>query len=154
MLIMGEKPFRVGHVIRVSGSEGTVEEVGFRSTRIRTPDNSLISIPNNAVVNATVENLSLRAMRHQRFVVQITYDSPRAKVEEFAARIKDVITDHPVTNENDVQDRFNDFAESSLNILVEFHLNVTDGTAELREREEILLQIMDTANRDWYRICC
>ena len=47
MLIMIEKPFRVGHYIRVSGSEGTVEDVGFRSTRIRTPDNSLISIPNN-----------------------------------------------------------------------------------------------------------
>ena len=66
MLIMIEKPFRVGHVVRVSGSEGTVEDVGFRSTWIRTPDNSLISIPNNAVVNATVENLSLRNMRRQR----------------------------------------------------------------------------------------
>jgi MscS family membrane protein len=63
MLIMIEKPFRVGHYVRVSGGEGTVEDVGFRSTRIRTPDNSLISIPNNSVVYATVENLSLRMMR-------------------------------------------------------------------------------------------
>lgn len=63
MLIMIEKPFRVGHYVKVSGGEGTVEDVGFRSTRIRTPDNSLISIPNNSVVNATVENLSLRMMR-------------------------------------------------------------------------------------------
>ena len=60
MLIMIEKPFRVGHYVRVSGTEGTVEDVGFRSTRIRTLDNSLISIPNNAVINATIENLSLR----------------------------------------------------------------------------------------------
>ena len=56
MLIMLEKPFRVGHIIRVSGSEGTVEAVGFRSTRIRTPDNLLISIPNNTVVNTMIEN--------------------------------------------------------------------------------------------------
>ena len=69
MLIMFEKPFRVGHFIRVSGSEGTVEDVGFRSTRIRTADNSLISIPNNSVVNATVENLSLRSMRRQRLFI-------------------------------------------------------------------------------------
>jgi MscS family membrane protein len=75
MLIMVEKPFRIGHVIRVSGSEGTVEDVGFRSTRIRTPDNSVISIANNTVVNATVENLSLRALHRQRFVVQIAYDT-------------------------------------------------------------------------------
>jgi len=70
MLIMIEKPFRVGHVVRVSGSEGTVEDVGFRSTRIRTADNSLISIPNNSVVNANVENLSLRKMRRQRLLIQ------------------------------------------------------------------------------------
>ena len=70
MLIMFEKPFRVGDMIRVSGSEGTVEDVGFRSTRIRTPDNSLISIPNNAVVNATIENLAARIMRRQRFFIQ------------------------------------------------------------------------------------
>jgi MscS family membrane protein len=145
ILIMFEKPFRVGQVIRVSGSEGTVEDVGFRSTRIRTLDNSLISIPNNTVVNATVENLSLRVMRRQRFFVQITYDTPREKVQELAARIKQLITDHPMTNKTNIQVRFNDFAESSLNILVYFYLNVADYTTELQEREAILLQIMDVA---------
>jgi MscS family membrane protein len=141
MLIMIEKPFRVGHFIRVSGSEGTVEEVGFRSTRIRTADNSLISIPNNAVVNATVENLSLRLRRRQRFFVQLTYDTPREKVEEVASRIKQLLTDHSATEETSIQVRFNDFAESSLNILVQFHL--ADAPSELKEREDILLKIMD-----------
>src|SRR5208282_6321776 len=83
MLIMFEKPFRVGHLIRVSGSEGTVEDVGFRSTRIRTADNSLISIPNNSVVNATVENLSLRPMRRQRFFVGLTYAAAPEQLEQF-----------------------------------------------------------------------
>ena len=145
MLIMFEKPFRVGHLIRVSGSEGTVEDVGFRSTRIRTADNSLISIPNNTVVNATVENLSLRPERRQRFFVQITYDTPREKVEALANRIKQLLTDHPSTNKTNFQVRFNNFSESSLDILVMFHLNVEDYTAELKEREELLLQIMDLA---------
>ena len=49
----------------------------FAAAGIRTPDNSLISIPNNAVVNATVENLSLRMMRRQRFLIQVTCDTPR-----------------------------------------------------------------------------
>jgi MscS family membrane protein len=118
MLIMIEKPFRVGHYIRVSGSEGTVEDVGFRSTRIRTPDNSRISIPNNAVVNATVENLSLRTMRRQRFLIQVTYDTPREKIEELIADIKQLINDHPLTSKTNFNVRFNDFGESSLNILV------------------------------------
>ena len=47
LLIAMEKPFRVGHVVRIGGSEGTVEDVGFRSTRIRTPDNSLVTIPSS-----------------------------------------------------------------------------------------------------------
>jgi len=145
MLIMFEKPFRVGHLIRVAGSEGTVEDVGFRSTRIRTADNSLISIPNNSVVNATVENLSLRPMRRQRFFVQITYDTPREKVEALADGIKQLIADNPLTNKTNFQVRFNNFSESSLDILVIFHLNVEDYTTELKEREEILLQIMDLA---------
>ena len=81
VLIMFEKPFRVGHRIRVTGNEGTVEDVGFRSTWIRTPDNSLISIPNNSVVNATVENLTLRKMLRQRLVLQVTYDTPRERLE-------------------------------------------------------------------------
>ena len=145
MLIMIEKPFRVGHYVRVSGTEGTVEDVGFRSTRIRTSDNSLISIPNNAVVNATVENLSLRAMRRQRFFIQVTYDTPRAKLEALVAEIKQLIADHPLTNKTNFHVRFNDFGESSLNILVYFYLVVTDHAAELEAREEILLRIMDLA---------
>src|SRR5437667_1493251 len=97
MLIMIEKPFRVGHYVRVSGTEGTIEDVGFRSTRIRTLDNSLISIPNNAVVNATIENLSLRAMRRQRFFIQVIYDTPRVKLEALVAEIKQLIAEHPLT---------------------------------------------------------
>ena len=145
LLIMLEKPFRVGHYIRLSGTEGTVEDVGFRSTRIRTLDNSLISIPNNAVVNTTVENLSLRTMRRQRFFVQLTYDTPRERLEEMVAGIGQLIADHPLTNKSDFRVSFNNFGESSLDILVMFYFNVDDYGTELREREVILLQIIDLA---------
>jgi MscS family membrane protein len=147
MLIMIEKPFRVGHVVRVAGSEGTVEDVGFRSTRVRTSDNSLVSIPNNSVVNATVENLSLRMMRRQRFLIQVTYDTSREKLEELIASIKQAIADHPMTNKTNFNVRFNDFGESSLNILVYFYLETTNYSAELEAREEILLRIMDVAKQ-------
>ncbi len=147
MLIMIEKPFRVGHVVRVAGSEGTVEDVGFRSTRVRTSDNSLVSIPNNSVVNATVENLSLRMMRRQRFLIQVTYGNSREKLEELIASIKQAITDHPMTNKTNFDVRFNDFGESSLNILVYFYLETTNYSAELEAREEILLRIMDVAKQ-------
>src|SRR5205085_5170765 len=114
--------------------------------RIRTPDNSLISIPNNSVVNATVENLSLRMMRRQRFLIQVTYDTPREKLEELASGIKQLIADHPMTNKTNFNVRFNDFGESSLNILVYFYLEVADYATELEAREDILLRIMELAD--------
>ena len=145
VLIMFEKPFRVGHRIRLSSSEGVVEDVGYRSTRIRTADNSLISIPNDTIVNATVENLTMRTMFRQRLLVQVTYDTTRDGLEALANGIRQLITDHPMTNKDNFHVRFNDFGESSLNVLVIFYLMVPDYAAELREREDILLKIMDFA---------
>jgi len=145
MLIMFEKPFRIGHVIRIGTIEGTVEDVGFRSTRIRTPDNSLISIPSNAVVNSTVENLSLRPLRRQRFFVQVTYDTPREKLQALIAGIQRILDEHPLTKSTNYQVRLNNLSDSSLDILVLFHLEALDYTTELREREAILFKIMELA---------
>ena len=145
VLIMFEKPFRVGHRIRLSSSEGVVEDVGYRSTRIRTADNSLISIPNDTIVNATVENLTMRTMFRQRLLVQVTYDTTRDKLEALADGIRQLIADHPMTNKDNFHVRFNDFGDSSLNVLVIFYLIVPDYAAELREREDVLLKIMDLA---------
>jgi MscS family membrane protein len=146
VLIMFEKPFRVGHRIRLSGSEGTVEDVGFRSTRIRTGDNSLISIPNNTIVNATVENLTARTMLRQNLLVQITYATPPDKILEFRNGIERLLLDSPAVNAGNVVVRLNDLGESSLNIVVRFHL-VVDGSNELPEREAIILQIIELALR-------
>jgi MscS family membrane protein len=142
MLIALEKPFRVGHLVRISGSEGTVEDVGFRSTRIRTADNTLVSIPSSTVVNTTVENLTSRIKRRERFFLQVTCDTPREKLEAVIAGIRQLIVDHPSAEERTCEVHFNNFGESSLDILVIFHLQVTTYADELREREAILLGIM------------
>jgi MscS family membrane protein len=76
---------------------------------------------------------------------EITYDTPREKVEALAEGIKQLIADHPLTNKTNSQVRFNNFSDSSLDILVMFFLIVEDYTSELKAREEILLQIMDLA---------
>ncbi len=119
------------------------EDVGFRSTRIRTADNSLVTIPSSSVVNATVENLSVRTKRRQRFGVQVTYDTSREKLEELVARIKQLIVDHPLSEDSSSRVRYNAIGESSLDIQVMFHLQVADLDSELSEREAVLLQIMD-----------
>jgi MscS family membrane protein len=146
LLIALEKPFRVGQYVRIGTSEGTVEDLGFRSTRIRTPDNSLVSIPSSVVVNTTVENLSLRAVRRQRLLVQVTYSTPRETLQELVAAIKQLLAANPLIEDSTSQVRLYNFGESSLDILVIFYLRVVDYTAELTEREAVLLQIIDLAN--------
>ena len=145
IVIMLEKPFRSGHWIKVGDAEGTVEYVGFRSTRIRTFGDSLISIPNSAVANAVVDNLGIRGKRRQRFSVQITYGTSREEVEAFVAGIRRIVADHPMIDKDDAYIHFNNFGENGLDILLYFHLRVTDFATELREREAILLKILELA---------
>jgi len=145
MLIMFEKPFRIGHYIRLGSNEGTVESVGFRSTRIRTPDNSLLSIPNDTVVNTTVDNLTLRPKRRQRFVVGVTYDTPREKLAAFIEGIREVILNNELADKTNLQVSLNNLGDSSLDILVIVHLIVTDYTSELRGRHEVLSAIIELA---------
>ena len=94
-------------------------------------------------MNTTVENLSLRMMRRQRFFVQVTYATSREQVEALVSGIRRLIVDHPLTDKGTIQVRFNNFAESSLDILVQFFLYAEDYATELGEREAVLLRIMD-----------
>jgi MscS family membrane protein len=98
------------------------------------------------VVSSTVENLSLRTRRRQRFVVQVTYNTPREKLEQLIAGIRQLLADTPLVEADTYQIRLNNFAESSLDILVIFHLLAGDYSTELAEREAVLLRIMDVAN--------
>ena len=145
LLIMFEKPFRVGHWIKVGNTEGIVESIGFRSTRIRTFYNSLISIPSNQLVNTTVDNMAMRKRRAVRTVLHISYTTPADKVEQFIAAIKQIIEKSPHTYKEWFRIRLDDFGEYGLQILVNFLLEVSDNLVEQAERQRILLEILKLA---------
>jgi MscS family membrane protein len=145
LLIMFEKPFRVGHWIKVDNIEGIVESIGFRSTRIRTFYNSLVSIPSNHLVNTTVDNMAMRKLRAVRTVLHISYATPADKVEQFVAAIKQLIENGPHTDKKWFRIRFDDFGEYGLYILVNFLLDVSDNQVEQAERQRILLEILKLA---------
>jgi len=145
LLIMFEKPFRVGHWIKVDNIEGIVESIGFRSTRIRTFYNSLVSIPSNHLVNTTVDNMAMRKLRAVRTVLHISYATPADKAEHFVAAIKQLIENDPYTYKKWFRIRFDDFGEYGLSILVNFLLDVSDNQVEQTERQRILLEILKLA---------
>ncbi len=145
LVIMFEKPFRVGDWIRVGDDEGHVESVGFRSTRIRTFYDSLISLPSSKLIEATVDNLGAREYRRVKTTLAVTYDTPPQKVQSFVDGIKEIIRNHPKTQKDKFHIVFNDFGSYSLDILIYFFLKVPDWSTELVEREGIFLQIIQLA---------
>lgn len=144
-VILMEKPFRSGHWIKVGDAEGVVEYIGFRSTRIRTSGDSVLSIPNGKLVDSIVDNLGLRNKRQQRFGVHISYDTSRAKVDSFLNGVRQIISDHPRTDNEVSHVYVNEFGENGLNVLLYFYLLEDTYGSELREREGILLQILKLA---------
>ncbi|GMQ84217.1 MAG: hypothetical protein BMS9Abin06_0987 [Gammaproteobacteria bacterium] len=145
LLIMFEKPFRVGHWIKLGNTEGIVESIGFRSTRIRTFYNSLVSIPSNTLVNSTVDNMQLRHYRRVRTTLHIRYDTPADTVEAFIEAIKQLVLDSPHTRKDRYRIRLDDFSDFGLRILVNFFLDVANTKAEQVERQQILMGILKLA---------
>ena len=119
LTILLDKPFQVGDRIIIDSYDGTVESVGFRSTRIRTLPGNLVTIPNERLVNSGLENVSKRP--HIRWLnnIGITYDTPPEKIEKAVAIIRDILADHEGMHP-DFPPRaiFNGFNDWSLNILV------------------------------------
>ena len=85
-MIFVDRPFQIDDYIQIGGVEGTVEEVGFRSTRLRTPIGSVITIPNGSIATAKVNNLGLRTARRMRFNLGFTYNSTRESIVAFCER--------------------------------------------------------------------
>jgi MscS family membrane protein len=116
LAVLLDKPFHIGDQIKLDGVEGTVETIGFRSTRVRNFDGFLVSIPNKTVGNATITNMSKRTRIRTLIDIGLAYDTPAEKVERALALLKEIFRSHPMTD--DVMIGFNKFTDSALNIFV------------------------------------
>ena len=119
LTILFDKPFQVGERIVIDNYDGTVEEVGFRSTRIRLLSGNLVTIPNEKVVNSGLENVAKRPNIRWLNNIGITYDTPPEKIEKAVTIIREILADHEGMH-LDFPPRvyFNGFNDWSLNILV------------------------------------
>jgi len=145
IIIMVEKPFAIGHWIKVKDMEGIVEDVGFRSTRIRTFYDSLVTIPSSQMISSTVDNMELREYRQIKTFLNLTYDTPVEKIEAFVDGVRRIIQAHPDSRKDNIQVVFNELGPHSLDILMNFFLKVPDRMAELNQRQAILFDILRLA---------
>ena len=144
--ILMDRPFRVGDWVTADGASGVVEEIGLRSTRIRTFDKTVVSIPNQALANAKVENHELMTRRRVKLTIGVTYDTPPARLRELIAALEQLLRAAPGVDRDRAQVKFTDFAESSLAILIQYYTHVLDYAEYMRIRQEINLGIMDTVS--------
>ncbi|MEO1716363.1 MAG: mechanosensitive ion channel family protein [Planctomycetota bacterium] len=142
-----DRPFQVGDWVMVDGTEGTVEELGLRSTRIRTFYNSQVTVPNAALVRAVVDNYGRRRFRRYKTTLNLTYDTPPDKIEAFCEGIREIVRLHPYTRKDYYHVWINDFGAHSLDILVYVFFECPEWGTELRERHRFILDIIRLANK-------
>jgi MscS family membrane protein len=142
-----DRPFEIGDWVVVNDTEGTVEDLGFRSTRIRTFYNSLVTVPNATLVRATVDNYGRRKYRRFTTKLNVTYGTHPEKIEAFCAGIREIVKLHPYTRKDYYHVWLNSFGAHSLDILVYIFFECPDWSIELREKHRFMLDVVRLADR-------
>jgi MscS family membrane protein len=143
IFIILDKPFSIGDWISTGELEGTVEDISFRSSRIRTFDQAVITVPNSKLANEPVTNYTRRGKRRVNFNLAITFDTPREKLELCVGKIRNMIEDHPEINKEVIHVRFDKFNDCSLDIFIQFFTDTIEFDDYLRIKENINLNIME-----------
>ena len=149
VMIFGDRPFELGDRIVVDGHDGPVESVGFRSTRIRTLDGHLVTIPNGELANKTIQNIGKRPHIRRIMNVTITYDTPPEKVDRAVEIIKEILENHEGMRP-DLPPRvfFNDFNDVSLNIFVIYWYHPPDYWGFCAFNERVNSQLLRRYNEE------
>ena len=142
--ILLDTPFRIGDSVKIGDTEGAIEEIGFRSTRIRTLYNSLIIMPNSVVAKEKIDNLS---RRHNwirfRNVISLTFDTTPEQIKLFCQSLQTVLVQDQNIDRERISITFNGFAESSLTILIIFHYHLGDTETEADCNQNYLALVHD-----------
>lgn len=145
--VLVDRPFEVGDWVITPGAEGTVEAVGFRSTRIRTFYNSQITVPNSLLTTAMVDNMGRRRYRRVKTTLGVQYNTTPAQMDAFCEGVRELIRRNPYTRKDYYHVYFNEFGSSSLDVMLYCFLECPDWAIELRERHRLLLDILRLADR-------
>jgi MscS family membrane protein len=139
IVILTDRPFRVGDRVQIGDVDGTVETIGLRSTRIRTLEGHLATLPNKTVADSNIINVSQRPTIRQLFTITLTYDTTPEKMREALGILREIIQKHPLTHDCVVN--WKDYGPHSLDIFVAYWCKSTDQKEFLAALEQINLEI-------------
>jgi len=141
--IMIERPFVVGNTIVLNTISGDIEKIGFRSTRIRSLDGGLVTIPNRLMTSQALENMTLRTYRRAKYYVRISFDTPSDTLSNIIEAIQVFLKDNSFTNSKDCTVKLEVIGDISFDILVVYHVNSPEFKEFLRLKEEVNFKIIE-----------
>ncbi len=142
VVLLLDRPFSVGDWIVAGDTEGIVETVGLRSTKIRTFEKTLITVPNSSIVDRDIDNMARRPVRRIMMTVGVTYKTKPDEMEEVLRRIRELLKNDPGVWQGFMIVRFTDFGASSLDIFLYYFSNSIIWDEYLEVRERINLGVM------------
>jgi MscS family membrane protein len=145
VMIFVDKPFQIGDWVRMGDVEGIVEEVGFRSTRVRTFYNSVITIPNAKFTESEIDNYGMRQYRRVFVTLNLTYDTTPEQMQAFVEGVRAILQTNSFTRKDYYEVHMSGFGAHSLDVMVYFFLKVDGWSSELREKHRLFLEIMRLA---------
>lgn len=116
LMIFTDRPFTIGDWVKTGDIEGVIEEVGLRSTKIRTFDKSLITVPNRKIAHDSIENFSERERRRTNTTIGLTYGTTHDQITTIVEEIRTLLAEHPLADPESVAVYFKGFGESTLDI--------------------------------------
>ena len=138
-----DKSIRIGEWIKIDGVEGVVEDIGMRTTKIRSFKKSLITLPNQMLANSPIENFSRRGIRRIKMNIGLTYDASSQQIEKVIMDIKTMLRNHKGIAQNEtMMVNFTSFDDSSLGILIYTFSKTSNWEKYLAIKEEVNLNIM------------
>lgn len=147
LTVLLDRPFHIGDWVIIGDVEGSVEEVGFRSTRVRTFYNSLVTLPNALLTTTKIDNMGARRYRRMKSMLSLTYNTTPEKIDAFCEGVRTLILLHPYMRKDYYHVYFNEYGAASLDILVYVFWETPDWNTELRERHRFLVDILRLAKQ-------
>jgi MscS family membrane protein len=145
--ILFDKVIVIGDTCKVNNQTGVVEDIGLRSTRLRTPERTLLSIPNGTMATAVIENLRFRDKFLCQQVIRLRYDLSPDHVRFVLDEIRQLLLDNPKVEDSTSRVRFIRFSEYSLDMEIYCYILERDYNTYLATQEALLLSIMDALEK-------